>query len=419
MTRALRRTIAATSAAALAATLSACTMFGPAPTPSGATASARADREEVLVKLGTLLPMTGPNAEAADSTRAAVRLAVREVNDAGLGIRLEVVDADAGTPGDGGVAAAVQQLIDADVDAVIGPRSSAQSLEAYRMLADAGIVEISPASTLPELGEVPDDGYFFRTVPSDDLQSQILGSRILFDGATTIGIIRVADAYGEPLAAGLAATFADAGAAVTADVVVEPGAEDAAVAELLAGAPEAIVVISSAIAFDPIAAALAANAVDWARVYGTDASLEAYRGRSDASIAGAVFSSPGVLADRDFVTALRSIDPSVRLVNFAPEAYDAVVLVALAALQAGSNEGSAIRDHLIPVSGGPGELVQTFAEGARRILDGDGVDYDGLSGPLDFAANGDVGQGFISFYRYDGEGEPVWIDQAFGRLDVH
>jgi len=405
---------------AAAVSLSGCALLAPpAATVSGAPATQSSPRPHLTVRLGTLLPVSGVDAAAGASTRAAVQLAVDDVNAADLGVTFEVVDADSGTPGDGQAVVGAQELIDAGVDAVIGPRSSTQALEVYGMFADAGIVEVSPASTLPALGTVPDSGYFFRTVASDELQSRILANRILFDGATTIGIVRQGDAVDVALQAGLAETLAAAGAALVADLVVEPGLEAEAVRALLAQAPEAIVVISRPDGFEPIAEALAAEGVDWSRVYGTDASLEAYRDRLDVTaIEGAVFSSPGVLADRDLIAALHSVDPTVRHYNYAPEAYDAVVLVALAALQARSSEGSAIRDQLIRVSRGPGAVVERYEEGARRILAGEEIDYDGLSGPVDFLPNGDIGEGFVSFYRYDTGNELVWIDQSLGGIDV-
>jgi branched-chain amino acid transport system substrate-binding protein len=395
-----------------------CASLTPSPTGTS-TSTTKPAADDVSVKLGALLPLTGASAAAGASTLAAVQLAVDEINSSDLGLSVELVEADAGSAGDGLTTAGAQSLVDAGVDAVIGPRSSSQSLEVYEMFADAGIVEVSPSSTLPSIADLVDDGYFFRTAPSDALQSQVLGNRILFDGATTIGIIRTGDAYSVALDEGLAATFDFAGAAIVSDVVVEPGAEVDAAAALLATSPEAVVVIAPADAFPPIAEALTAAGIDWSSTYGTDASLEAFKDRTDVgSIAGAVFSSPGVLADSDFRAAIRAVNPDVRLFNFAPEAYDAVMLVGLAALEAGSSVGSDIRDHMIPVSGGPGTVVQTFADGAALIADGQDIDYDGVSGPVDFTADGDIGAGFVSFYRYGALNALSWFDQAFGRIDA-
>ena len=42
------------------------------------------------------------------------------------------------------------------------------------MAAREQIPLISPSATSPEITELPDDGYVFRTAPSDALQGQVL-----------------------------------------------------------------------------------------------------------------------------------------------------------------------------------------------------------------------------------------------------
>lgn len=419
---AIRRRVGAVAAGiAVVLALSGCSaieeMLGARPTGTpDPTSTPRA--ADLVVRLGTLLPASGPQTTAGDSTRAAVQLAAHDVNTADLGVRIEIVEADSGSVGDAGAVAGAEVLIAAGVNAVIGPRSSAKVLEVASLFADAGVVEVSPSSTLPGLASIDDRGYFFRTVPDDTLQAVVLGRRILFDGARTVGILRSDDAYGAAIDAGLRDVFRAAGAEVVADVPL--GVDDAAaVAAVVAAAPEAIVAIAQADQFPQVAIELDAAGIDWSSFYGTDASLEAMRDRLDGPlIDGAVFSSPGVLADRDLERAIVGVDPSVDLFNYAPEAYDAVILVALAALKAGSSDGSAIRDQMRAVSGLGGHLVTSFAEGAQRIREGLSVDYDGLSGPVDFTASGDTSAGFISFYRYGGANELRWTGQSFGRLDV-
>jgi len=78
--------------------------------------------------------------------------------------------------------------------------------------------------------------------------------------------------------------------------------------------------------------------------------------------------------------------------------------LALAAEAAGSTDGSAIRDQLRAVGGGPGEVVYAGPEGIARALEilgaGDAVDYDGASGTLDWDENGDLRRGYIGVWRY-------------------
>jgi branched-chain amino acid transport system substrate-binding protein len=82
---------------------------------------------------------------------------------------------------------------------------------------------------------------------------------------------------------------------------------------------------------------------------------------------------------------------------YGPESYDAVVLLALAALAAGSVEGVDMADKLQEVSGGSGDGTKcfTFAECADIINDGGIADYDGISSPVTFDENGDPTEGNI------------------------
>jgi len=88
--------------------------------------------------------------------------------------------------------------------------------------------------------------------------------------------------------------------------------------------------------------------------------------------------------------------------SYGPESYDAVVLLALAALAAGSVEGVDMAGKLQEVSGGSGsgEKCTSFAECADIINAGGVADYDGVSGPITFDENGDPTEASIGIYSY-------------------
>jgi branched-chain amino acid transport system substrate-binding protein len=87
---------------------------------------------------------------------------------------------------------------------------------------------------------------------------------------------------------------------------------------------------------------------------------------------------------------------------YGPEAYDAVILLALAALEAGSTEGVDIAAKLQEVSGGVdgGTKCTTFAECADIIIGGGQADYDGVSGPITFNEVGDPTEASIQVYEF-------------------
>ena len=92
-------------------------------------------------------------------------------------------------------------------------------------------------------------------------------------------------------------------------------------------------------------------------------------------------------------------------------AYDAVVVMALAALKAGSTDPSVYVREMAGVTR-DGTLCSSYAECRGFLTDddpsNDDIDYDGLSGPLELdPETGDVTDAFIAVYTYDGKGSRV------------
>ncbi len=89
------------------------------------------------------------------------------------------------------------------------------------------------------------------------------------------------------------------------------------------------------------------------------------------------------------------------------EAYDAVYLVALAAAAANSTDGAAIRDNVHYVANSPGEIVnpggEAFSAAVQVLTEGGDVNYIGVSGQVDFTADGDLAKGRVTVWRLLGE----------------
>jgi branched-chain amino acid transport system substrate-binding protein len=88
--------------------------------------------------------------------------------------------------------------------------------------------------------------------------------------------------------------------------------------------------------------------------------------------------------------------------TYGPESFDAVILLALAALEAGSTAGPDVAAHLQQVSGGSGDGTKctTYAECADIIIGGGVADYDGVSGPITFNEVGDPTEASIGVFQY-------------------
>ena len=399
--------------------VSALVLSGCASTDDGDSASS----ENLDLKIGTILPQTGTLAVLGPPEFAGVDLAIKDINDAKAGIKISVEHKDSGDTTTDLATQSATSLIADGVSAVIGAASSGVSKTFIDQVTQAGIVQISPANTSPDFTDYPDDGYYFRTAPSDVLQGRILGNKILADGKTNVAILYMNDAYGTGLEENLKASLEDGGASISGEEIFEPASTDftSAIQALLATDPDALVVIS----FDEIktiAEQLAGQGFDFTKLYGVDGNYGVI-GEADTNvdIAGAQFTNPGVLATDDFQAKLQDLvssqggDP-LTVFSYAAEAYDATVLTSLAALQGGATDGATIKDNLKAVSEG-GTVCESFADCAKLIADGEDIDYNGISGPIEWDDNGDETEAFVSIFKYSAGNVTEGIDQVSGKLD--
>ena len=202
--------------------------------------------EQLTLKIGTILPQSGALAFLGPPEEAGVALAVQEVNDADLGITVEAIYRDSGDTTTDTATVSVTDLLSQDVSAIIGAASSGVSLTVIDQIVAAGVVQFSPANTSPTFTNYDDNGLYWRNAPSDLLQGEVLGNLIAEEGAATLGMLVLNDAYGTGLAGALRATFEATGGEVVAEELFNEGdtSFDAQVSALTAAAPDAIAVIT-------------------------------------------------------------------------------------------------------------------------------------------------------------------------------
>jgi branched-chain amino acid transport system substrate-binding protein len=403
--------IAAIGAAALV--LTGC---APTDTDNGNTGG---EKRDLTLKIGTLLPQTGGLAFLGPPEEAGVALAAKEINEAKLGITVEIVYGDSGDPDNKAYATTVPELLGQDVSAIVGAAASGVSKLVIDQITGAGVVQFSPANTSPDFTSWDDDNLYWRTAPSDLLQGEVLGNEIAADGASTLGMIVLNDAYGTGLQKVTQETFEAAGGEVVAAPMFNTGDTNfsAQINEVMAQDPDALALIT----FDEvytIAPALKDAGFDMSKVYLVDGNLKQFGADLPPGTLvgpdgeGAKGTTPGPVLEDDFQERLNTAwmedlkgTEALSDFSYAAESYDAVILLALAALAANSVDGADIASKLQEVSGGSGkgEKVTDFASGAQVILDGDVVDYDGYSGPITFDENGDPTDATIGIYEFDAE----------------
>ena len=126
-------------------------------------------------------------------------------------------------------------------------------------------------------------------------------------------------------------------------------------------------------------------------VYGTDGNMGNALGADfteDGSLAGMKGTTPLTELAGDFTDKLLAVNPDLEDYNYAGESYDAVVLTALAAQAAGSNQATVFAPYINGLTTG-GDKCEDFASCLAIINAGGNVDYDGITGPLDFTDAGE------------------------------
>lgn len=372
------------------------------------------------LKIGTVLPQTGNLASLGPPEEAGVMLAVADINGANAGITLEVIYGDSGDTDNKAYEIEVPRLLGEDVRGLIGPASSGVAMQFIdQVTKEAGVILFSPANTSPDFTDYDEDGLYFRTAPSDVLQGEVLGNLLAADGHETVAMIVINDAYGTGLRDFTTLAFEAAGGEVVATPSYNVGDTTftSQINEMLAADPDAIVVLAFDETFTIIPALVDAGfpAED---LYLTDGNLTLdFAAQFDAGLLeGAKGTQPGPPADtidetyKERANAIWMASGGSELTSYAysTESYDAVVLMALAALAAESSLSTEIAGKLSEVSGftGGGTKCTTFAECAEIINGGGVADYDGLSGGIALNEAGDPTETAVGVYQFDAANMP-------------
>lgn len=432
MSRHLRFQAGIALAAASALALSACSSTGTAatPDPTQSATSAAATAAEPL-KLGTILPITGTLAYLGPPEISGVGLAVDEINAAGgvLGNPIEVVSVDSGDSTDMNVSTqGATELISAGANVAIGAASSSVSLNIVDQLTEAGIMMISPANTSTTLS-----GYhplYSRTAPPDTVQGAALGSAILDAGHSKVAILTQNEDYGTGLRDNIQKTVEDGGGEVVYGATgggqeFAPGESNfsSIVTEALAAKPDTIAIV----AFEETVAivkALLAAGWDTGNLFLCDGNTADYSKDFDpGTLEGAQGTVPGAQASAEFKKKLedwyeKSEGEELTDYTYGPEAYDAAVLAALAAIRGGATDGQTISDNLRAVSGSESgaKEVTTFADGVAALEAGEEIAYKGIAGIGPINEKSDPSSAYIGVYNYDGDNVPNFDRAVEGKV---
>ena len=370
-----------------------------------------------VLTIGTLLPVTGDLAFLGPPEVAGARLALEDINAAGgvLGVDMVLHEGDSGDTNQDIANPEVDRLIALDADAIIGAASSAVSKLVIDKITTNNIIHFSPANTSPDFTTYDDNGLYFRTAPSDLLQGKVLADQVAGQGNETVAVLYRQESYGQGLADAFKENFEAAGGTVEPFTAYAVDTEnfDAEVDAMVAAGTDAVVVIGFA---------ESANIL-------TTMNERGIGPLSDTNVWGVDGNIGGIgaeLADPGIISGMKGTEPSVDLSSitdftdrldaayeggvggvfaYGAETYDAIVIVALAAITAGCDDPVEVAAQINGVTK-DGVKCTDFAACADLLGGNEDIDYDGQGGPYEFVDAGEPAAASFRIATYDGGDTP-------------
>ncbi len=381
----------------------------------GASASA-----DGVLTVGTLIPLTGDLAFLAPPEVAGSRLAVEDINAAGgvLGADVVLVEADSGDTNVDIANPSVDTLLGQKADVIVGAASSAVSKLVIDKITSNNVIQFSMANTSPDFTTYDDNGLYFRVAPSDLLQGKVLANLVAEEGNASASVIYRQESYGEGLANSFKDNFEALGGTIDEFLPYAVDTEnfDPEIDKLVAADSDAIIVISFAEAANILTTMNERGIGPTSKaVYGVDGFVESAGNElSDVSIlAGLRGTLPSV--DLTTITALTdrfegAYGAPVEVLAYGAETYDAIIITALAAEVAGSDDPVLVAAEINGVTK-DGEKCTEFAACKAIIEAGGDPDYDGFGGPYEFVDAGEPAAASFRIVTYTETGLDVSLDE--------
>lgn len=492
-------------------------------TPDLSTSSDSGETNGVVeepLKLGYILDTTGPLAQVTAPLITAIKLAVRDINTQNIQqVKLLEPNNLASSTTGGNITGenitssniastastetstaseTLTDLISRGVDGIIGASTSALTQHVLTQVVATEVVMISPSSTDPSLSDHQDNGYHFRTVPSDSLRGRALaeialnnlsanrpelaslpgfaslpGLASLPESANppevppqNIALVFRDDDFGKSLAMAARNQLALYDIRPVEEIPLDSTAEDyySELRTLRDSETDAVIMLTfeEGIKFLENMAETHVPGSKTLSIYLQDnlsglswpigekadgdpegqaetrqeISQETRQETKQVEIAWQVITETGINSIqgviyptpestgfqnkfRDFVASEEftsqelecgaetpeSVCDSARIFrNYVAETYDAVIIMALASLQAQSSAPSKYRTEINGVTK-EGRVCRTYRTCALMILNGDDIDYEGASGSLEFSEAGEPTTGTYQIWELSVNGD--------------
>lgn len=370
------------------------------------------------LKIAFLGDLSGGLAEIGVEMREGFLLAIKHINAAGgvFGQPVEYLIGDTNTDPTIAVEEARRMIEIEGAHVIVGAHSSTNSLAvAESITGPAGIPQISPASSSPQLAVAADNDFLFRATLNDRVQGPALAQLVNEQGYSNVGLIYRDDAWGQGIADSFAEAFVETWGGQVVKVAVAPQQTSylSEIQQSLQNQPEALVMLAYVPEGTIILRESIENGLYDRFVFGPTSRnpglINAIGGQHLGNMHG---TAPGTAPGTESALLWESafIDEYERPYGFpyTKQAYDATIAFALAAEAAGSTDGAAIRDQLRRIGGAPGKVVLadigSIRDGLQAARNGEDLDYEGAAQSLEWDENGDLARGFVGIWRFTVEG---------------
>jgi neutral amino acid transport system substrate-binding protein len=345
------------------------------------------------IAIGVLTPLTGAGGVEGPSMLKAMQAAAAEVNAAGgpLGRKLRLIAEDDQTEPEAAVRAA-HKLVDIDkVPAIVGTWASGVTVAVAPVAQAAQVVEMS-TSGASRITEIQKKGFVYRTEPDDLLFGKAYAELALQRGWKTAAVLGLNVPFTASTVAAFRERFEQGGGKVLSFITynAEQTSFKSETIQAFQGNPDFIHISG----YEPdvtgiLRAAFEAN-LKKPFVIPSFAVSTATIANLGPAAEGLIMVAEGVDEKAGAFKSIEKLFPEDSYQPHPAQAYDMINLVALAIEAAKDASGAGINSKLKEVSGPAGTVVSSFAEGAKLLRNGQAINYNGASGPIDFDQNGNI-----------------------------
>lgn len=342
------------------------------------------------IKVGVLIGFTGPIESLTPAMAESAELAFKEASDSGAllgGSKIVPIRKDSTCTDAAAATANAENLITAEgVAAIYGADcSGVTTAVANNVAVPNGVVMVSPSATSPGLSSIKDNGYFFRTAPSDARQGQVLAKVLNSRGINEVAVTYTNNDYGKGLADSFSSAFKASGGKVSISASHEDGKADysAEVGALAATGSKHLAVFGY---LDQggkgiIQASIDSGAFD-KFVLGDGMKGDGLTDAFGSDLNGSVGTAAGGQSDGAKTYNTMAMSAGIKTDGiYVGESYDAGALIVLSMQAAGSADRKGIRDNMLKVANAPGTKIMPgeIAKGLKILADGGDIDYVGAT----------------------------------------